>query len=218
MIQLYRGSKHSCCDNLLHCQNQPRKVSSHASQYNIRRPKTFYLELMANRHTGSICFFGLNNFARGIHALWFIYDGLCIMTWWDMTSRCVAILLWLFSLHWTSLCCTESVMLHCVRLHRTYIHRTYQYKRWWTPAEWSANDCLGSSFISFDFNLVISGAAAKQFKFRTRRTYATMWQWQGHRPRKTEKPRQATPYADEPWSLLLRLDKDGELLQTSRSN
>ena len=92
-----------------------------------------------------------------IHLWWFMYHD---MTWWDMTSRCVAILLWLFSLHWTSLCCTESVMLHCVRLHRTYIHRTYQYKRWWTPAEWSANDCLGSSFISFDFNLVISGAAA----------------------------------------------------------
>ena len=125
MIQLYRGSKHSCCDNLLHCQNQPRKVSSHASQYNIRRPKTFYLELMANRHTGSMFLWPEQLCTRNtcimIHLWWFMYHD---MTWWDMTSRCVAILLWLFSLHWTSLCCTESVMLHCVTLHRTYIELT----------------------------------------------------------------------------------------------
>lgn len=100
-----------------------------------------------------------------------------------MTSRCVAILLWLFSLHWTSLCCTESVMLHYVTL-----HRTYQYKRYTNDYGPQPNDCLDSSFISFDFNfnLVISGEAAKQFKFRTRRTYATVARTPSKKNRKTK--------------------------------
>ena len=110
-LDLIRGSKHSCCYNLLHCHNQPHKVSSQASPYNIRRTKTVYAELMANRHSGSM-FLWSEQLCTPNTCIMIIYVS-C-----DMTSRCVAILLWFFTLHWTSLCCTEGryIVLRC----RTY--------------------------------------------------------------------------------------------------